>query len=159
MSCGVPLGAVVSTDASNLGWGALYEGRPAFGSWSSKESHLYMNCLEMLAVCQALHSFLGPEGTLRLGPIGQHDSGILHESPGRAFIQMHLCTGKAALGMSSAQTVFAKSIAHTGQTEPRSRYAISEQCPLRRVVAPPPDGSQNLGDLQTSKLSGRCAGP
>ena len=61
-SRGVPLQAVsrrtvLSTDASNLGWGALCEGRPAFGSWSHEESHLHINCLEMLAVERALQSF------------------------------------------------------------------------------------------------------
>jgi len=28
---------VFSTDASNSGWGALYEGRPTFGLWSSNK--------------------------------------------------------------------------------------------------------------------------
>lgn len=40
---------VVTTDASNLGWGALSEVRPAFGSWSSLEQCLHINCLEMMA--------------------------------------------------------------------------------------------------------------
>ncbi|XP_016324529.1 uncharacterized protein LOC107674898 [Sinocyclocheilus anshuiensis] len=60
---GVPLGMmhkrkVIFTDASNTGWGALCDGRPAFGAWSSEETKLHINCLEMLAVWQALQSFL-----------------------------------------------------------------------------------------------------
>ncbi len=49
---------VVSTDASNTGWGALCEGRPAFGSWSDAEGRLHINCLEMTAVCRGLQTFL-----------------------------------------------------------------------------------------------------
>ena len=49
---------VVSTDASNLGWGALFEGRPVFGHWSDQENLLHINCLEMLAVEKALMHFL-----------------------------------------------------------------------------------------------------
>ncbi len=44
---------VVKTDASNKGWGALCEGKPTYGLWSKEESTLHINCLEMLAVCQA----------------------------------------------------------------------------------------------------------
>ncbi len=49
---------VVSTDASNKGWGALSEGKPTFGRWSEKESCLHINFLEILAVCQACQFFL-----------------------------------------------------------------------------------------------------
>ncbi len=49
---------VVMTDTSNKGWGALCKGKPSFGLWSEEESGLHINCLEMLAVCQACHFFL-----------------------------------------------------------------------------------------------------
>ncbi len=49
---------VVMTDASNKGWGALSEGKPTFGLWSEEESGLHINCLELLAVCQACQFFL-----------------------------------------------------------------------------------------------------
>ncbi len=63
MEQGVPLGMVcrrkvVLTDASDTGWGALCEGKPTFGHWSKAEDSLYINCLEMLAVCQACQTFL-----------------------------------------------------------------------------------------------------
>ena len=59
---GVSLGTssrvkVVSTDASTSGWGALLEGRPFFGLWSEREKLQHINCLEMLAVHNALTRF------------------------------------------------------------------------------------------------------
>ncbi|KAL0152776.1 hypothetical protein M9458_052499 [Cirrhinus mrigala] len=55
MERGVPLGMVcrrkvVTTDTSNMGWGALCDGKP--------EAGIHINCLEMLAVCRAFHFFL-----------------------------------------------------------------------------------------------------
>ncbi|KAL0186170.1 hypothetical protein M9458_017840, partial [Cirrhinus mrigala] len=63
MERGVPLGMVcrrkvVTTDASNTGWGALCDGKPAFCLWTKAEAGIHINCLEMLAVCRALHFFL-----------------------------------------------------------------------------------------------------
>ncbi len=49
---------VVTTVASNKGWGALCKGKPTFSLWSEKESGLHINSLEMLAVCQACQFFL-----------------------------------------------------------------------------------------------------
>ncbi len=49
---------VVTTDTSKKGWGALCEGKPTFGLWSEQELGLNINCLEMLAVCQACQFFL-----------------------------------------------------------------------------------------------------
>ncbi len=49
---------VVTTDASNKDWGELCEGKPTFGLWFEEESGLHINCLEMLAVCQACQFFL-----------------------------------------------------------------------------------------------------
>lgn len=49
---------VVTTDTSNTGWGALCEGRPVFGSWSSLKQCWHNNCLEMITVFLALRAFL-----------------------------------------------------------------------------------------------------
>ncbi|XP_039525457.1 uncharacterized protein LOC120477735 [Pimephales promelas] len=48
----------ISTDASNLGLGALFEYRPVFGLWSDQEKLHYMNCLKPIAVENALKRFL-----------------------------------------------------------------------------------------------------
>ncbi len=63
MKKGVAMGLVynrkvVTTDASNTGWGPLCEGKPTFGHWSKAEKGFHINCLEMLAVCRACQFFL-----------------------------------------------------------------------------------------------------
>ncbi|KAL0148359.1 hypothetical protein M9458_056339, partial [Cirrhinus mrigala] len=63
MERGVPLGVVcrrkvVTTEASNTGWGALCDGKLAFGLWTKAQEGIHINCLEMLAMCRALHFFL-----------------------------------------------------------------------------------------------------
>ncbi len=49
--------------------------------------------------------------------------------------------------MGSAQPALAEGSTPAGQTEPRSGYVISEQCPLRGVDAPSAGGSEDPEDL------------
>ncbi|XP_056608266.1 uncharacterized protein LOC130425869 [Triplophysa dalaica] len=61
-SRGVPLGLVtrrivVTTDASSSGWGAVCEGMPASGLWTQSQRKWHINCLELMAVSLALHTF------------------------------------------------------------------------------------------------------
>ncbi len=61
-----------------------------------------------------------------------------------------LCEGKLTFGhsgMGSAQPALAEGSIPARQTEPRSGYVISEQCPLRGVDAPSAGGSEDLEDL------------
>ncbi len=69
----------------------------------------------------------------------QHVRGVLYKSSGRCLLEAPLYSGRAPSGMGSAQPA--------GQTEPRSGYVISEQCPLRGVDAPSAGGSEDLEDL------------
>ncbi len=45
---------VVTANASSSGWGALYVANPVYGSWTTHERCLHINCHEMMAVCLAL---------------------------------------------------------------------------------------------------------
>ncbi|XP_057686428.1 uncharacterized protein LOC130912382 [Corythoichthys intestinalis] len=60
---GVPLGVapvrrkVVTTDASRLGWGAVWQRRAARGSWSLRDHAVHINVLELRAVHMALRHF------------------------------------------------------------------------------------------------------
>ncbi len=77
----------------------------------------------------------------------QHVRGVLYKSPGRCLLEAPLHSGRAPSGMGSAQPALAEGSTPAGQTEPRSGYVISEQCPLRGVDAPSADGSEDLEDL------------
>ncbi|KAI2663140.1 ORF V: Enzymatic polyprotein [Labeo rohita] len=87
------------------------------------------------------------EGTPRTGPLGQHDCGVLHKSPGGSLLQTPLHSGEGSSGMGSVQPGFIEGGSRAGQTEPGRGYAITKQCPLGRVDASPADGSENLGGL------------
>ncbi len=97
--------------------GALCKGKPTLGPCSKEKTQLCINCLEKLAVCQALCTFL-PD--LR---------------------------GHLVLFCSDNMTVvfyinnLSQSNACAGQTEPKGRHAVSEQGLLRGVDAPSTNGS------------------
>ncbi len=60
---GVRMGVIchrqmITTDASLSGWGAVFEGRMAYGVWSGKYLALHINGLELRAVHLALTHFL-----------------------------------------------------------------------------------------------------
>ncbi len=95
----------------------------------------------MLAVCRACQFFL-PDLIGR-----QHVRGVLYKSPGRCLLEAPLYSGRAPSGMGSAQPTLAEGSTPAGQTEPRSGYVISEQCPLKGVDAPSAGGSEDLKDL------------
>ncbi len=58
--------------------------------------------------------------------------------------------------MGSAQPALAEGSTPAGQTEPRSGYVISEQCPLRGVDAPSAGGSEDLEDLWQGRSRPFC---
>ncbi len=154
MKNGVAMGLVhtrkvVTTDASNTGWGALCEGKPAFGHWSKAESGFHINCLEMLAVCRACQFFLpdliGRHVLIRSDNMSvvsyiNHQGGV---SSKRLFILAERLLEWAQLNLRPP----AEGSTPAGQTEPRTGYVISEQCPLRGVDAPSAGGSEDLEDL------------
>lgn len=49
---------LLTTDASKLGWGAIYQGKSTGGQWSIVESEKHINELELMAVLLGLQSFL-----------------------------------------------------------------------------------------------------
>lgn len=86
-----------------------------------------------------------PGGTPRLSPLGQHDGGLLHKSPGRALSKTLLHPGEKHPRMGSMPLAFTESNACVGCTEQRSRHVVKEQPPLGRVDAPSPDSLEDMG--------------
>ncbi len=89
----------------------------------------------------------GPNRTPCADWLRQHVRGVLYKSPGRCLLEAPLHSGRAPSGMGSAQPALTEGSTPAGQTEPRSGYVISEQCPLRGVDAPSAGGSEDLEDL------------
>jgi len=48
----------LTTDASNKGWGAVYEDESTGGLWTSEEKKHHINYLELLAVYLGMQKFL-----------------------------------------------------------------------------------------------------
>ncbi len=94
---------VVMTDASNKGWGALCEGKLIFGLWAEVESTLHINCLEMLAVCQACHTGTPCASTLR-----HQVRGVIHKSPWRPRLEATLHVGERPSWVGPEQSALAE---------------------------------------------------
>ncbi len=130
------------------------KGKPTFGHWSKAESGFHINCLEMLAVCRACQFFPArPNRTPCADSLRQHVRGVLYKSPGKCLLEAPLYSGRAPSGMGSAQPALTEGSTPAGQTEPRSGYVISAQCPLRGVDAPSAGGSEDLEDLWQGRRS------
>ncbi len=128
------------------GGGVLCDGKPAFGPWTKKEDYLHINCLEMLAVWLGLCPFL-PD------PRGHH---ILISLDSMMVVSYINHQGGLSPRCLFTLKCLAESSACAGQTEPGSRHAISEQCSLRRVDAPPTNDSGNMGNLRQARGRPLC---
>ncbi len=154
---------IVTTDASNKGCGAMCEGKPTFGLWSEEESGLHINCLEMLAVCQAcqfflpyiwVHHVLIRSDSRSVVSYINHQGGLvskrlctLGERPSCVGSDQSSCVGSDQSSCVGSDQSTNEGDACAGQNEPRSRHVVKEQCLFRGMDAPPAHGSENLGSL------------
>ncbi len=153
MEKGVAMGLVhtrkvVTTDASNTGWGGAVRRQTDLRPLVKDGERLPHQLLGNASSLSSLPVFpAGPNRTTCADSLRQHVRGVLYKSPGRCLLEAPLYSGRAPSGMGSAQPALAEGSTPAGQTEPRSRYVISEQCPLRGVDAPSAGGSEDLEDL------------
>ncbi len=153
MEKGVAMGLVhtrkvVTTDASNTGWGGAVRRQTDLRPLVKDGERLPHQLLGNASSLSSLPVFpAGPNRTPCADSLRQHVRGVLYKSPGRCLLEAPLYSGRAPSGMGSAQPALAEGSTPAGQTEPRSRYVISEQCPLRGVDAPSAGGSEDLEDL------------
>ncbi len=112
---------VVTTDASNTGWGGTVrrqtDFRPLVESGERIPHQLLGNASSMssLPVLPAR-----PNRTPRANPLGQHVCGVLFKSPRKSLLEVPLHSGRAPSGVGSAQPALAESSTFTGQIEPGS---------------------------------------
>ncbi len=151
MKKGVAMGLVhtrkvVTTDASNTGWGALCEG----GEGLPHQLLGNASSLSSLPVFPA-----GPNRTPCADSLRQHVRGVLYKSPGRCLLEAPLYSGRAPSGMGSAQPALAEAAHTCGQTEPRIGYVYLGASPLRGVMLHPQVASEDLEDLWQGRKQGR----
>ncbi len=139
---------VVTTDASNTGWGGAVRRQTDLRPLVEGGERLPHQLLGNASSLSSLPVFpAGPNRMPCADSLRQHVRGVLYKSPGRCLLEAPLYSGRAPSGMGSAQPALAEGSTPAGQTEPRSGYVISEQCPLRGVDAPSAGGSEDLEDL------------
>ncbi|KAL0148327.1 hypothetical protein M9458_056389 [Cirrhinus mrigala] len=106
LSQGPVLGApcrrvTLATDASLTGWGAVMDGYPARGLWSGHQLTWHINCLEMLAVFQALKHFL-PDLRDRHVLVRTDNTSVVsyinHQGGQTPLAESSLCTWASQLG-------------------------------------------------------------
>ena len=105
------------TDASNEGWGAHLGDFTARGLWSTQESALHINLLELKAVLLALKQFerlLEPDHS---GVFRQHNSGLLHKQGGRYEIRLSLCSPLEAADVVQPEADCIKSKTYSGSPQ------------------------------------------
>ncbi len=153
MKKGVAMGLVhtrkvVTTDASNSALGGTVRRQTDLRPLVEGGERLPHQLLGNASSLSSLPVFpAGPNRTPCADSLRQHVRGVLYKSPGRCLLEAPLYSGRAPSGMGSAQPALAEGSTPAGQTEPRSGYVISEQCPLRGVDAPSAGGSEDLEDL------------
>ncbi len=110
---------VVTTDASNKGWGALCEGKPTFGLWSYK----------FFLPDNLGHHVLIRSDSRSMVLYINHQGGLVSKRLWHAGEQPS-CVG-------SEQSALTEGDACAGQNEPRSRHVVKEQCLFSGMNAQP----------------------
>ncbi|KAL0148900.1 hypothetical protein M9458_055704 [Cirrhinus mrigala] len=133
LSQGPVLGALcrcvtLATNASLTGWGAVMDGHPVRGLWSGRHLTWHINCLEMLAVFQALKHFL-PD------PIGRH--GLLHQPPGRSAFAPLIQAGAPDPCVLPGQTLLTESSSCSWASQHGSRHPVEAGADARGIHASP----------------------
>lgn len=153
---GVPLGLtssgkVVMIDASNSGWGALYEARLELGSWFSLKQCLHINCLEMMVIFLVLKPSCQPYWTPLTGLLRQHVGGSFYKSPRWSEVTLPIQDGKTPPPVGTVQSTLTEGSSCARQTEPRSEHTVLGQCICSRKENTPPNGSNDLVCIQESR--------
>ncbi len=141
---------VVTTDASNKGWGALCEGKPTFlslvqeGVGPAHQLPRNASSVPGLSILPAGHT-----GTPCASKLRKQVRGVIHKSLGRPRLEATLQAGERPSCVGSEQSALTEGDACAGQDKPWSRHVVKEQRLLRGMDAPPARGSEkSLAELE-----------
>ncbi len=134
---------VVTTEASNKGC----EVKPTFGLWSEEESGLHINCLEMLAGCQACQFF----------PLDIRGHHVLVRSDSRSMVSYisnvskQLCMLANDLFVWAQNNLLSLKATHVpGKINQEADMLSRNNVSSEEKDAPPAHGSENLWSLWQS---------
>ncbi|KAI2665918.1 Transposon Ty3-G Gag-Pol polyprotein [Labeo rohita] len=149
MPLGVPLEQmsrhiIGTTDASKTGWGAVCNGQAASGVWTGPQLHWHINCLELLAVLLALRRFR---------PLIQGKHVLVRSDNTATVAYINHQGGVCSFRMSK----LAHHLLLWSQHRLKSlRVTHIPGFARRRVEAPPPVGSADLGLIQPGTSRSLC---
>ncbi|KAL0153042.1 hypothetical protein M9458_051641 [Cirrhinus mrigala] len=160
---GVPMGPppagreIVTTDASQQGWGGVWNQRGVKGIWEKTLPFQHINYLELKAVfSDGLSSFLEQIDS-QTDTVRQQGGCIyMHKSSGRHGVTKTLSGCAQTLGMGRHPPVFSESSTHTGVHEQGSRCVVTECTSVRGVATPSRDSAINLEHVWGSKPRSVC---
>ncbi len=156
LRAGVPLEqvsryAVVYTDASAKGWGAMLNGLAVSGVWTGPQLHWHIKQLPRVA--GSTPGLEPSQETLtrraRTGPHGQHCDRCVHQPTRWSTLPSHVATRPPPPPpLESEVSEVASRHSYSGLAQPDSRRAVTS-CAPRRMETPSPDGPANLATFWT----------
>jgi len=124
-----PEQVTISSDASQLGWGAAYVESRMGGVWSMEEQTLHINFLELLAATLAVKSFLkDASGVSVLLRLDNATAQGLYQQHGWYSVKLANRTGKGIMDVGSQQGYHSH-----GPTHPSTTVGIESQTVRTRL--------------------------
>ncbi len=139
---------VVTTDASNTGWGGAVRRQTDLRPLVEDGERLPHQLLGNASSCRACQFFpAGPNRTPCADSLRQHVRGVLYKSPGRCLLEAPLILAERLLEWAQLNLRSLRAAHLPGRLNQGADMLSSEQCPLRGVDAPSAGGSEDLEDL------------
>ncbi len=146
---GVRIGQVirrknVTTDASSTGWGAVCDGKPAFGTWSETEKSWHK--LSGAPCCTPSTRVLSPRysSTSRSHQDGQHDSGSIYKSPRQCELATTAAAGERPPSVGRSTSPLHPGITCSRTPELRRGLTVEGRGNPRGVEITPSDSQYDL---------------
>ncbi len=143
---------MITTDASMMGWGTVFKGRPASGEWTGEFLSWHINCLELRAVFLALmhffpilrqHHIIVRTDNMAVVSQNKPSGGFMVEHPGQ------VCAPSSPLV--PGQVPFFEGSSRSGNAELCGRFSVETETQAGRVDVEP---SYGIPDMESVWQSG-----
>ena len=156
-----PHSLVLTSDASQSGWGATLPPHRVSGTWSLEVSLVHFNSLELKAVFLALKS---PRRSccrsVTSVSFRQHNSRVLHQLSGRNSLPLSLPVSYRAVGVVHSEGDLPFGRSHSGERQPGGGLPVQREVPSIGVDSQSFDFSSDLsGDCPSAGDRPVCVHP